>query len=161
MSIPIVHHVREKSQSKGSARTLLLNLAIYANDCCGVAWPSDATLYHDVNVSRQRIHELKNALEDQGELVIVERPGTTNLYCVAWQGQPLGGTFAETGRHEPCCPLRHPHRAARSTSPQVDSPTAPEVREESEASDPLVTVEGSETPDPQGSEFSDGGVRCL
>ena len=77
MSISIVHHVREKSQSKGSARTLLLNLAIYANDCCGVAWASDATLYHDVNVSRQRIHELKNVLEATGELVIVERPGST------------------------------------------------------------------------------------
>ena len=75
MSMSIVHHVREKSQAKGSARTLLLNLAIYANDCCGVAWPADATLYHDVNVSRQRIHELKNALERTGELVIVERPG--------------------------------------------------------------------------------------
>jgi hypothetical protein len=66
MSMSIVHHVREKSQAKGSARTLLLNLAIYANDCCGVAWPADATLYHDVNVSRQRIHELKNALERTG-----------------------------------------------------------------------------------------------
>jgi hypothetical protein len=161
MSISIVHHVREKSQSKGSARTLLLNLAIYANDCCGVAWPSDATLHHDVNVSRQRIHELKNRLEDQGELLIVERPGTTNLYCVAWQGQPLGGTFAETGRHDPGCPLRHPRPLARGASAGADGPAISEVREGSETSDPLVTVEGSETPDPQGSEFSDGGVRCL
>jgi hypothetical protein len=157
MSISIVHHVREKSQSKGSARTLLLNLAIYANDCCGVAWPSDATLYHDVNVSRQRIHELKNRLEEQGELLIVERPGTTNLYFVAWQGKPLGGTSCDTGGHDPRCPLRHPHRAARSTSPQADSPTAPEVGEGSEIPDPLVTPGVSEAPDPQGSEVSDGG----
>ena len=92
MSMAMVHHVREKSNAQGSARTLLLDLALYANDCCGVAWPADATLYHDVNVSRQRIHELKNALETTGELVIVERPGSTNLYFVAWQGQPLGGT---------------------------------------------------------------------
>ena len=98
MSIPIVHHVREKSQAKGSARTLLLNLAIYAYDCCGVAWPADATLYHDVNVSRQRIHELKNTLERTGELVIIERPGTTNLYFVAWQGRPLGGVICTTPR---------------------------------------------------------------
>ena len=91
MSMAMVTHVREKSNSRNSARTLLLNLAIYANDCCGVAWPADATLYHDVNVSRQRIHELKNVLERTGELVIVERPGSTNLYFVAWQGQPLGG----------------------------------------------------------------------
>jgi hypothetical protein len=164
MSLSIIHHVREKSQSKGSARTLLLNLAIYANDCCGVAWPSDATLHHDVNVSRQRIHELKNRLEAQGELVIVERPGDTNLYCVAWQGKPLGGTFhdtADTGGHDPRCPLRHPHRAAQSTSPQADSPTAPEAREESEIPDSLVTLEVSDAPDPQGSETSNGGVRDL
>jgi hypothetical protein len=162
MSIPIVHHVREKSQSKGSARTLLLNLAIYANDCCGVAWPSDATLYHDVNVSRQRIHELKNALEATGELVIVERPGTTNLYCVAWQGKPLGGTSRDTGRHDPRCPLRHPHRAVRSTAPQADSPPAPEVREGSEIPDTLEAPGVSETPDPQGSDVSDrGGQKRL
>ena len=115
ISTPIVHHVREKSQTKGSARTLLLNLAIYANDCCGVAWPADATLFHDINVSRQRIHEVKNALERTGELVIIERPGTTNLYFVAWQGQPLGGTSAVTGRHMPGCPLRHPRTAALCT----------------------------------------------
>jgi hypothetical protein len=95
MSMTIVTHVREKSNTRGSARTLLLNLAIYANDCCGVAWPSDATLYHEINVSRQRIHELKNALEAKGELAILERPGATNLYWVAWQGKPLGGTSGQ------------------------------------------------------------------
>jgi hypothetical protein len=124
----IVHHVREKSQAKGSARTLLLDLAIYANDCCGVAWPGDATLYHDVNVSRQRIHELKNALEKAGELVIVERPGTTNLYLIAWQGKPLGGTSHDTGHHDPCCPLRHaPAPKEREGSEISDPPPGPRV----------------------------------
>jgi hypothetical protein len=56
MSISSVHHVREKSQSKGGARTLLLNLATYANDCCGIAWPADATLYHDANVQTASEH---------------------------------------------------------------------------------------------------------
>jgi hypothetical protein len=157
MSLSIVHHVREKSQSKGSARTLLLNLAIYANDCCGVAWPADATLHHDVHVSRQRIHELKNRLEATGELVIVERPGTTNLYCVAWQGKPLGGTFAETGRHDPSCPLRHPHLAAPAASPGANGPTTSERREGSDISDTLITPGVSETPDAQESETSGGG----
>jgi hypothetical protein len=161
MSLSIVHHVREKSQSKGSARTLLLNLALYANDCCGVAWPSDATLYHDVNVSRQRIHELKNRLEDQGELVIVERPGATNLYCVAWQGKPLGGHYAATGQHTPGCPLRNPRPAAPCTSPGVDGPARPEAQEGSEMSDPLVTMEGSEIPDSWESETSDRGGQKL
>jgi hypothetical protein len=106
----IVQHVWQKSQSKGSARCLLLSIAIHSNACCGVAWPSDTTLRHEVNVSRQRIHELKNQLEDAGELVIVERPGTTNLYFVTWQGKPLGGLgeyrAAPGSTHEPGCPLR-------------------------------------------------------
>jgi hypothetical protein len=51
MSMPIVRHVFEKSQARGSARCLLLTLAIHSNHCCGVAWPSDTTLRHEVNVS--------------------------------------------------------------------------------------------------------------
>jgi hypothetical protein len=168
MSISIVHHVREKSQSKGSARTLLLNLAIYANDCCGVAWPADATLYHDINVSRQRIHELKNALEAMGELVIVERPGSTNLYYVAWQGQPLGGTSQDTGQHDPRCPLRHPHLAASGASLEGDDCPTHDGGEGSECSDPredyALNPDGgaSDPPDPQGSEITDrGGQKSL
>jgi hypothetical protein len=149
MSISIVHHVREKSQAKGSARTLLLNLAIYANDCCGVAWPADATLYHDVNVSRQRIHEVKNALERTGELVILARPGDTNLYFVAWAGAPLGGTSAEHPEdHDSRCPLRDPaqwDRCARLWPEHYP----PRAGGGSEFSNPSVQ--------PQGSDFSDRG----
>jgi hypothetical protein len=71
---------------------------------------SDTTLRHEVNVSRQRIHELKNAVKAAGELIIVERPGYTSLYFVAWQGQPVGGQgsyrAAPRSTHEPGCPLR-------------------------------------------------------
>jgi hypothetical protein len=167
MSMSIVHHVREKSQAKGSARTLLLNLAIYANDCCGVAWPADATLYHDVNVSRQRIHEVKNALERTGELVILERPGATNLYWVAWQGQPLGGTSRDTGQHDPRCPLRHPHLAASGASLEADGCPTHDGGEESELSDPREDYAPeagggvSDPPDPQGSDFPDGGGQTF
>jgi hypothetical protein len=159
MSISIVHHVREKSQAKGSARTLLLNLAIYANDCCGVAWPADATLSHDVNVSRQRIHEVKNAVEDDGELVILERPGFTNLYFVAWDGKPLGGTSAEQpGAHDRRCPLRDPvrwDRCARLWPGRY--PPRDGAQGGSEISDTPTRREGSDGPDPQGSEISEGG----
>jgi hypothetical protein len=50
----------------------------------------------------------KNLLEDAGELIIIERPGYTNLYFVAWQGQPVGGSYraAPGSTHEPGCPLR-------------------------------------------------------
>jgi hypothetical protein len=166
MSIAIVHHVWQKSQTRGSARTLILSLAIHANDCCGVAWVSDTTLRGEVNVSRQRIHELKNAVEDAGELVIVERPGTTNLYFVAVHGQPLGpqGDYQTTkrGQHMLGCPLRDPalrRRCARQLRGELDD----ELGGVSEPPDPPVQIvadarEGvSEDPDPQGSESSNGG----
>lgn len=161
MSISIVDHVRGKSQSKNSARTLLLNLAIYANDCCGVAWPADETLYHDVNVSRQRIHELKNRLEEMGELVIIERPGSTNLYFVAWQGKPLGGTSRDTGRHDPRCPLRNPMWAAACARLWADHPVTPDAGEGSEIPNTPMTLEESEGPDPQESEISDRGYQTF
>ena len=162
MSMHIVHHVREKSQSKSSARTLLLDLAIYANDCCGVAWPADATLYHDVNVSRQRIHEVKNTLEGMGELVILERPGETNLYFVAWDGKPLGGTAAEQpGEHDRRCPLRDPgvwDRCARRWPDRF--PPRDAVRGGSEISDPPRRSRRQSFPG-RGQATLTGGVRQL
>jgi hypothetical protein len=176
MSMPIVHHVREKSQAKGSARTLLLNLAIYANDCCGVAWPADATLAHDLNLSHQRLHELTTDLEAtrqpvtrqasqrqaEGELVILERPGSTNLYCVAWQGKPLGGTSAERpGEHDYRCPLRDPALWDRCAQRWPDRfPPVTSVGGGSEIPDPSGEAQGSEI-SAGGAEFSDGGVRIL
>jgi hypothetical protein len=172
MSMTIVHHVREKSQAKGSARTLLLNLAIYANDCCGVAWPSDATLAHDLNLSRQRLHELTTDLEAtrqpvtrqasqrqaKGELVILDRPGATNLYCVAWQGKPLGGTSAEHPEaHDSRCPLRDPALWDRCAQRWPDRfPPVAGTGEGSEISDPSGEAQGSEI-SAGGSEISDGG----
>ena len=162
MSISIVHHVREKSQAKGSARTLLFNLAIYANDCCGVAWPSDTTLFHETNVSRQRIHELKNALERTGELAILERPGTTNLHLVAWQGKPLGGTSAEDpAHHEPRCPLRDTalwDRCARLWPDRY--PPRDVAKGVSEISDPSLGTGESESSG-GGQRFQTGGIRVL
>jgi hypothetical protein len=148
MSMPIVQHVLQKSQTKGSARTLLLTLAIHANDCCGVAWSGDTTLRREVNVSRQRIHELKNSLEASGELVIEERPGHTNLYFVAAHGKPLGpqGEYLsqKLGQHQPGCPLRW--RVSAPADPPGDHRTS--------------TPQGvSGISDTQVSEISDGGCQ--
>jgi hypothetical protein len=157
MSMEMVAHVREKSQSRSSARTLLLNLAIYANDCCGVAWPADATLRSEVNVSHQRIHEVKNALEDDGELVIVERPGATNLYFVAWQGKPVGGTCREPqDRHDLHCPLRNPDLAQRCAHQWPDRFRAPMAGQGSGNSETSTSGGVSEIPETQGSEISEG-----
>jgi hypothetical protein len=93
--------------------------------------------------------------------VIVERPGATNLYFVAWQGKPLGGTSHDIGHHDPRCPLRHPRLAAQCASRGADGPTAPDKQEGSEIPDTLTMQEGSGPSDPQGSEISDGGGRVF
>jgi hypothetical protein len=113
MSMPIVAHVRTKSQTKGSALALLYDVAIYANDCCGVAWPTEPTLTHDLRLSLQRLHELKQRLTERGELVMSRRPGRRTLYFIAFHGRALGpqGEYLTTkrGEHQPGCPLRdHP-----------------------------------------------------
>jgi hypothetical protein len=136
MSIDKIYHVLQKSQSKGSPRVLVLTVALHANDCCGVAWPSDTTLRHEVNVSRQRIHELKQQGKRKGELVILERPGTTNLSFIAEGGKPVGLTLEmlldATRDHERGCPFRDPVEARRvatrlfeTPAPQPGAPAAP------------------------------------
>jgi hypothetical protein len=170
MSMSIVQHVWQKSQTRGSARTLLLTLAIHANDCCGVAWPSDQTLHLEVNVSRQRVHELKNAIEEDGELVIVERPGTTNLYFIAAHGVPLGpqGEYQTTkrGQHTLGCPLHHPvlrQQCAHLLAPGEPQPDD-EPGEGSESSDTpsRATSRGvSEDSDPQVLDSSDRGCQTF
>jgi hypothetical protein len=172
MSMGMVVHVWQKSQTHGSARTLLLTLAIHANDCCGVAWPADTTLRGEVNVSRQRVHELKNAVKDAGELVIVERPGSTNLYFVAAHGRPLGpqGAYQTTrrGQHLPGCPLRDPalrqqcarHLAELDSGGVDDKPAEVSEISDSPGHHAHHAGEGvSAFPDPQASEHSDGGCQ--
>ena len=169
MSMDIVAYIWQKSQSQGSARTLLLTLAIHANDCCGVAWASDTTLRGEVNVSRQRIHELKNALEARGDLLIVERPGTTNLYFVAAHGQPLGaqGDYRTTKRnqHQPGCPLREAavwQQCVRQLAQEIfdDEPTEVSGMSDTSVESSPDRREGvSDPPDPQVSEIPDKGCQ--
>ena len=161
MSMAMVAHVREKSQTRHSARTFLLDLAIYANDCCGVAWAADEVLRRNANVSRQRIHELKNAVEEIGELAILERPGLTNLYFVAWQGKPVGGTSMDDGRHEPRCPLRHPAVAQRCARLWPDRFQAPPGGRGQKSLTPPRRLRGQSLLTPRGQKSQRGGVRNL
>jgi hypothetical protein len=127
MSMDKIYHVLQKSQSKGSARLLLVTVAIHANECCGVAWPSDETLRREANVSRQRIHELKQQTKGTGELCIIERPGYTNLYFIADGGKPVGLTpqmlLDATRKHERGCPLRDPAQALRVAKFLFETPS--------------------------------------
>jgi hypothetical protein len=138
MSMDKIYHVLEKSQSKGSRRVLLLTVALHANDCCGVAWPSDETLQREANVSRQRIHELKQQTKGTGELGIIDRPGYTNLYFIADGGKPVGLTpqmLLDAERtHERGCPLRDHVQALRVAKRLFETPSP----QPGEPADPLL-----------------------
>src|SRR5262245_10249393 len=85
----------------------------------------------------------QNQLEVTGELVILERPGETNLYFVAWDGKPLGGTSAERpGEHDRRCPVRDPgvwDRCARCWPDRF--PPRDAVRGGSGISDPPTSLD--------------------
>jgi hypothetical protein len=84
MSMSIVDHVCDKSQTQSSARTLLLILAIHANDCCGLAWPAIETLRRKVNVSERQLHYDVKTLRRMGAIQVISGAGPygTNLYRV-------------------------------------------------------------------------------
>jgi hypothetical protein len=84
MSFEILQHVFHKSQTHGNAKVLLLALADYANDCCGLAWPAIETLSSKVGINERNLHKLLRQVSSgpQAELEIRPRegPGFTNLY---------------------------------------------------------------------------------
>jgi hypothetical protein len=88
MSMPIVDHVCDKSQTQSSARTLLVILALHANDCCGLAWPAIETLRRKVNVSERQLHYDVKILRKVGAIQVVPGAGPhgTNLYRVVAPG---------------------------------------------------------------------------
>jgi hypothetical protein len=90
---------------------LLCDLADYANDCCGLAWPKVETLAAKVGVNLRNTHKLLKQVSTgpTGELEILLRagPNKTNLYR-------FRGVSLETGcrhrhsvvQHQRGCPWR-------------------------------------------------------
>ncbi len=97
MSMLIVDHVCDKSQTQSSARTLLVILALHANDCCGLAWPAIETLRHKVNVSERQLHYDVKKLSKIGALQVIPGAGPcgTNLYRVFAPGIEPGAPDIE------------------------------------------------------------------
>lgn len=86
MSVTAMKWVFEHSQTRGSARVLMLALADMANDD-GECYPGKANLARKVNVTPQQITRLIQECERLGELKVIPRKGahgsthnTTNLY---------------------------------------------------------------------------------
>ena len=73
--------VLRRSQSVGSARLVLLVIAVHINPS-GIAWPSYHTLAVETKLSRRHVIRLVRRLEVSGELEVTRRPGYSNLYRV-------------------------------------------------------------------------------
>jgi hypothetical protein len=102
MSFPILQHVFYKTQYHGNAKVLLLALADYANDCCGLAWPSVGSLTVKVGVNERNTHyllrEVSTGFNPELEILRGQGPHGTNLYRL--RGVPLAAPGG--------CPWQHP-----------------------------------------------------
>jgi hypothetical protein len=82
MAISTVAHVRQHSNTIGSARLLLLIIASHVSPTAGYAWPSIPTLAHETKLSVRHVYRLIRRLEAMGELDVMRRAGRVNVYRV-------------------------------------------------------------------------------
>jgi hypothetical protein len=71
--------VLRRSQAVGSARLVLLAIAVHINPS-SIAWPSYHTLATETKLSRRHVIRLVKRLESSGELEVTRRRGYSNLY---------------------------------------------------------------------------------
>jgi hypothetical protein len=128
MSSSTVAQVRSASQSKGSARLLLLVIASHENPDTGWAWPSLETLAHEVALSRRRVIQLVHVLETLGELIVRRGHGRghVNFYRVNLPSREK---------------VKSPTRKGEIFEPEKVKPFAPErKREREEKGAPVAPV---------------------
>jgi hypothetical protein len=130
MSSSTVAQVRTLSQSKGSARLLLLVIASHVNPDTGFAWPSLETLAREVALTRRRVIQLVHLLESLGELTVRRGQGRghVNFYRVnlpvrekVKSGTPKGEMF-EQEKVKSLSPERNKEREKKEDRPFSLSP---------------------------------------
>jgi Helix-turn-helix domain len=88
MSISQCTLVLRRSQCVGSARLVLLAIAVHVNPQSEVAWPSVPTLARETRLSERHVYRLIQKLEAAGELEVRRRPGLVNHYRVKLSPTP-------------------------------------------------------------------------
>lgn len=79
----MVDRVLCHSSAKGSAKLVLLGIARHHGR--RGSWPALATLAGYANVDERRVRRVIRDLEELGELVVEQRPGTSNRYVLSIQ----------------------------------------------------------------------------
>ena len=111
MSFTCLQQVFHKSSFHGNAKVLLLALADYANDCCGLAWPAVETLSAKVGVNLRNTHKLLKQVSTgpQAEIEILPRQGPNHVNLYRFKGVSLEtGCLQRQGvaAHQKGCPWR-------------------------------------------------------
>ena len=93
MSVKVMSDVWQSSQSKGTARLVLLAIADHCNPS-GIAWPSLTRLASYVNVNRRNTINAINQLVELGELKRIKtgKTGRATTYKIS-----LGSVGSDTG----------------------------------------------------------------
>lgn len=82
MSVRVMSWVFEHSQSTGNDRLVLLAIADRCDDDGGNCWKSTEKLADKARVSKRTAQRCIDHLVAMGEVVVTERPGTTNMLTV-------------------------------------------------------------------------------
>jgi len=127
MSFSIVQHFFYKTQFDGNAKVLMLALADYANDCCGIAWPAVESLVKKVGVNERNTHRLIKLVAtpqpDSGyyselEIFPGQGPNGVNIYRVRGVSLPTPGGFqGGVFTHTKGCLWRHRGGVSGDTQP--------------------------------------------
>ena len=78
----MMREVWDYSRTRGSARLMMLALADNANDETRETFPSLTYLARKCNCSYRQARFLITRCEELGELVVLERPGTSSIYRI-------------------------------------------------------------------------------
>lgn len=116
MSIKIMDWVFEKSKSQGLERLILLVIADHCNSEGEDAFPRISVIARRANVSERTVKRRLQDLVALGELEVIKRNGTSNLYRINTQG-----TINEQQKETESKPRKARVPATRPRNPIWDS----------------------------------------
>lgn len=151
MSIQVSQYVWQRSKQKQTALVVLLALADFADKVTGECFPGITTLAQMARTSIRNIQLTLKKLERDGEIVITERPGRSNLYLIngyrAWllEGVKSSVEGGEVQRHDGTKSstegVKPSVEGVKPDSPEPLLEPLKETEERTDAKPPVVVVD--------------------
>lgn len=123
MTLSRQHSVLKYAPVEGSARLLLLIIALHANDE-GLCWPSTGLLAYETRLTRRRVQQLLREFEDAGyiRLVVGDKRGKISQIYI----RDFGAEEEAAAASEPAKEEVKRHRRRRTRTPKRHHPSAPD-----------------------------------